>query len=121
MPLLHARWPDLQQRLPGPKTERWPDGERFIEALKHGSMTVEWYAPVGSDPQTPHAQDELYFVQSGRAIFDHEGEQKPVQAGDCLFVAAGKSHRFLDFSPDFGTWVVFWGPRGGEPDNQDTR
>lgn len=116
MPLLHARWPTLQQLLPGPKTDRWLEGERFVEAFRHGSMSVEWYAPIGTDPQSPHAQDELYFVQSGHAIFDHDGERRAVSAGDCLFVAAGVPHRFLDFSADFGTWVVFWGPHGGESD-----
>ena len=29
-------------------------------------------------------------------------------------VAAGAVHRFVDFSDDFQTWVVFWGPEGGE-------
>jgi hypothetical protein len=29
-------------------------------------------------------------------------------------VPAGKAHRFENFTPDFATWVVFWGPQGGE-------
>jgi len=35
-------------------------------------------------------------------------------AGDALFVAAHETHRFEDFTPDFGTWVMFYGPVGGE-------
>lgn len=35
-------------------------------------------------------------------------------AGDTLFVAAGVTHRFEQFSDDFVTWVVFYGPQGGE-------
>ena len=35
-------------------------------------------------------------------------------SGDVFFVAAGQDHRFTDFSHDFATWVVFWGPQGGE-------
>jgi len=31
-----------------------------------------------------------------------------------LFVPAGVEHRFEHFSEDFSTWVVFYGPRGGE-------
>lgn len=27
---------------------------------------------------------------------------------------AGAEHRFVEFTPDFATWVVFWGPPGGE-------
>jgi hypothetical protein len=31
-----------------------------------------------------------------------------------VFVAAGEHHRFVNFSGDFSTWVVFYGPEGGE-------
>ena len=34
-----------------------------------------------------------------------------------LFVPAGMEHRFEDLSEDFGTWVVFYGPAGGERDS----
>jgi mannose-6-phosphate isomerase-like protein (cupin superfamily) len=91
-----------------------PHDVRFVKAFSHGSMAVELYAPLGSDPQTPHDQDELYFVQTGQADFYLSGKTEPCQAGDCLFVPAGAEHRFLNFTPDFVTWVVFWGPQGGE-------
>jgi hypothetical protein len=29
-------------------------------------------------------------------------------------VAAGVQHRFEEFSDDFATWVIFYGPEGGE-------
>lgn len=110
----HASAAALLRRLPGPFTEKWPQGERFIAALANGSMSVELYAPRGADPQTPHAQDELYFVHSGAATFTLEGERMACAAGDALFVPAGAEHRFVDFSDDFATWVVFWGPQGRE-------
>jgi len=31
-----------------------------------------------------------------------------------LFVPAGVEHRFENFSDDFATWVIFYGPEGGE-------
>ncbi len=34
--------------------------------------------------------------------------------GDAFFVAAGVAHKFENFSSDFATWVVFYGPPGGE-------
>lgn len=34
--------------------------------------------------------------------------------GNLLFVAAGAEHRFEDFTGDFGAWVMFYGPEGGE-------
>ena len=109
-----ARACELLNRLPGPASTKWPHGERFTAALANGSMSVELYAPRGTDPQTPHTQDELYFVHAGHATFTLEGERITCAAGDALFVPAGAEHRFTDFSDNFATWVVFWGPQGGE-------
>jgi mannose-6-phosphate isomerase-like protein (cupin superfamily) len=105
---------ELLKRLPGPRTARWPKGERFVEAFAHGSLVVELYAPVETDPQTLHDRDEVYFVASGSGDFVVAGERSRFQAGDALFVAAGVEHRFENFSDDFTTWVVFYGPIGGE-------
>lgn len=105
---------ELLQRLPGPSSAKWPDGERFVQAMAHGSMSVELYAPRGYDPQTPHAQDELYFIHAGTGeliIGDHRHRFEP---GAAFFVSAGTAHRFENFSTDFAAWVVFWGPTGGE-------
>lgn len=90
-----------------------PD-RRFVEMIRHGSMSVEWYAPVGVDPQQPHERDELYVVMRGSGMFLVGGETQPFGPGDVLFVPAGAVHRFFDFTDDFGTWVVFYGPPGGE-------
>jgi mannose-6-phosphate isomerase-like protein (cupin superfamily) len=111
---MKANVADLLRRLPGKRSERWPEGERFVGAFAHGTMSVELYAPRGSDPQQPHAQDELYFIHAGTGHFVQAGERQAFAAGDCFFVAAGVPHRFEDFSADFAAWVVFWGPEGGE-------
>ena len=34
--------------------------------------------------------------------------------GDVLFVPAGVTHRFENFTADLTVWVVFYGPEGGE-------
>ncbi|MDX1711897.1 MAG: cupin domain-containing protein [Rhodovibrionaceae bacterium] len=95
----------------------WPvdPGERSARPLEHGTMHVHWYAPKGRDKQIPHDQDEIYIIAKGSGEFHREGERVSFQPGDVLFVAAGEDHRFENFSDDFATWVVFWGPRGGEP------
>ena len=82
--------------------------------LEHGSMQLGYYKPDGHDPQQPHAQDEIYIVQSGTGVFIEGGIRKPFEAGEALFVPAGTAHRFEDFSDDFAAWVVFYGPDGGE-------
>lgn len=104
----------LLNRLPLPANEKWREGVWHIKALKHGTMLLEVFAPRHRDYQTPHTQDELYFVMQGRGEFLLEDERIPFETGDALFVPAGKMHHFENFSDDFVTWVVFWGPPGGE-------
>ena len=66
------------------------------------------------DSQTPHAQDELYFIHSGSGTLRIGDEAHDLHPGTAFFVAAGVDHRFETFTEDFVTWVVFWGPKGGE-------
>ena len=89
-------------------------GRRSALLLEHGTLEVRYYAPRGTDPQQPHTRDELYVVASGRGWFVRGEERVPFEPGDALFVAAGVEHRFVDFTDDFGTWVLFYGPEGGE-------
>jgi mannose-6-phosphate isomerase-like protein (cupin superfamily) len=112
--MLKASVADLLQRLPGPRTANWPEGERFTEAFARGTLVVELYAPEAIDTQEPHKRDEVYFVISGAGEFVVAGERTHFAAGDALFAAAGVAHRFENFSTDFVTWVVFYGPEGGE-------
>lgn len=91
-----------------------PSGERFTRALAHGSMRVLLYAPRDFDDQTPHAQDELYFVVQGAGVFVLDEERIPFEPGDSLFVPARAEHRFETFSQDLMVWAVFYGPDGGE-------
>ncbi len=86
----------------------------FARVLGSGTMSVELYRPQAVDPQTPHEQDELYVVVAGSGIFFRDGERMPFGAGDVIFVPAGMEHRFESFTGDFETWVIFYGPPGGE-------
>jgi mannose-6-phosphate isomerase-like protein (cupin superfamily) len=105
---------DALARLPGPRTARWPEGERFVELLRRGDLTLEFYAPRGHDPQQPHDRDELYIVAGGAARFELEGQPpRDVRPGDVLLVPAHRAHRFVDIDEHFTTWVVFFGPVGG--------
>ncbi|MGH7485917.1 MAG: cupin domain-containing protein [bacterium] len=96
-----------------------PEGMRSAVLLHHGTMSLRFYQPRGTDLQTPHEQDEIYIVAAGRGcVVSGPSEQKldrrDFGPGDAIFVPAGHVHRFTDFSDDFGVWVVFWGPKGGE-------
>lgn len=84
------------------------------QLLTHGTMEVKYYAPRGTDRQTPHDKDELYIIISGHGRFHNGAAQADFGPGDVLFARAGVAHRFEDFDDDFATWVIFWGPKGGE-------
>ena len=100
------RW--ALDQLPGENGADW----RVL--FEHGSLEVEVYAPRGTDPQQPHSRDEIYVVISGHGWFRNGDERHPFKPGDLLFVPAAVEHRFEDFSEDFSTWVIFYGPEGGE-------
>ena len=89
-------------------------GQFFAKVMEHGSMSVEIYRPLKTDPQTPHRQDELYIIITGKGEFLNDGKRSSFAPGDVLFVPAGVEHRFENFSDDFATWVIFYGPDGGE-------
>jgi mannose-6-phosphate isomerase-like protein (cupin superfamily) len=61
----------------------------------------------GSDPQSPHAQDEIYHVLAGRARFTSGGEERAVAPGDVLFVPAQEEHRFHSVDERLSLLVVF--------------
>ncbi|MBM3567254.1 MAG: cupin domain-containing protein [Alphaproteobacteria bacterium] len=83
--------------------------------MRHGTMVLRYYAPKGGvDLQTPHEQDEVYIVASGTGWFVNGVNRVPFAPGDVLFAPAGAVHRFEEFTSDFATWVVFYGPKGGE-------
>lgn len=88
--------------------------KEFVTLLQRGSLEVELYIPDGEDKQSPHEKDELYVVISGTGTFVREGKPYSFGPHDVLFVPAGQEHRFVDFTADFKTWVVFYGPKGGE-------
>lgn len=91
-----------------------PAGRRSPLLFEHGSMQVRFYAPRGNDPQTPHEQDEIYVVWQGCGWFVNGESRTRFGPGDVLFVQAGTTHRFEEFSDDLELWVMFYGPRGGE-------
>ncbi len=99
---------ELLRQLPGPA------GQRFAVALERGSLSIELYAPRGSDPQQPHTRDEVYVVVSGRGEFVNGSERHAFAPGDLLFVPAGVEHRFEQFTDDLAVWVVLYGPEGGD-------
>jgi mannose-6-phosphate isomerase-like protein (cupin superfamily) len=89
-------------------------GALYTELLRHGTLSVEIYAPRGVDPQQPHARDEVYVVANGSGEFVCDGRRDRFGPGDFIFVPARMPHHFENFSDDLAVWVMFYGPEGGE-------
>ncbi len=102
--------------LPAAEAAATPNGPGRLSAriFTHGTFEARWYAPRGTDPQTPHTRDEAYVVVRGRGTFFCDGQRAPFGPGDMLWVPARAEHRFEDFSDDLSVWVIFYGPEGGE-------
>ena len=85
--------------------------QRYLEFLRESSLSVGLYVLLagGHDPQQPHAEDEVYYVIDGRAQITVGKEQRAVEAGSIIFVAAGVPHRFLDIQEKL-TVLVFFAP-----------
>lgn len=92
----------------------------YATIFRHGSLHVEIYKPQGADPQTKHLLDEVYVVISGTGFFVRDEKRQRFEPGEVIFVAAGEEHHFEKFSNDFATWVLFYGPEGGEPERRFT-
>lgn len=86
----------------------------FLNVFEHGTLSVEVYKPEKVDLQQPHSRDEVYLIISGSGEFLNDGVRCKIKTGDFLFVPAGIEHRFENFTDDFSTWVLFYGPEGGE-------
>ncbi len=69
--------------------DRAGGGARYSEFLRRATMSAGVYelAAGAPDPQSPHAEDEVYVVLSGRATIAVADETRPVGAGSVVFVA----------------------------------
>ncbi|MEU8549901.1 MULTISPECIES: cupin domain-containing protein [Actinomycetes] len=92
--------------------ERLANDGAYLQFLRERNMSVGLYAlDAGQmDPQTPHAQDEVYVVMSGRASITVGEETTQVGRGSVVYVPAGVTHRFHHVSEPLRVLVVFSPP-----------
>lgn len=83
--------------------------ELYLEFLRVPDLSMGLYVlPAGGvDPQEPHAEDEVYYVASGKATIEVDGEDRPVSIGSIVYVAAGVPHRFHTIEEDLVILVFF--------------
>jgi len=79
-----------------------------VPAIPGMSVHLVRFGP-GEDVQTPHRQDEVYYVIRGRAKMtygrtendpDRGGETVDVGPGSLIFISACTQHCFHDFEPN---------------------
>jgi mannose-6-phosphate isomerase-like protein (cupin superfamily) len=89
--------------------QRAKNGQLYREFLRVPAMSAGLYVlSAGSiDPQSPHHQDELYYVVRGRGRFRAAGEDTEISAGSLLFVAAEAEHKFYDIEEELSVLVFF--------------
>lgn len=66
-----------------------------------------WHLQDEADNQTPHQEDEAYFVIKGRGRITIAGQVYPLKAGDLIFVPRSTEHRFHDFEEGLDLLVIF--------------
>lgn len=91
--------------------ERARSGKPYLEFLRVPDMSagLYWLPAGGTDPQSPHTEDEVYYVVSGRAQIRVAGEDRLVQAGSVVYVAKNVQHRFHSIEEEL-TVLVFFAP-----------
>ncbi|AZQ72552.1 MULTISPECIES: cupin domain-containing protein [Streptomyces] len=99
-------------RLDELEQERVANDGAYLQFLRERNMSVGLYAldAGASDPQGPHAQDEVYVVVSGRASITVGTETTTVGRGSVVYVPAGTPHKFHHISEDLRVLVVFSPP-----------
>lgn len=96
------------------RARRLAERRPYLEFMRSADLSVGLYElPAGgADLQSPHTEDEAYYVIEGRAAILVGEETRPVGPGSVVFVAAGVVHRFFDIAEDLVILVVF-GPAEG--------
>ena len=81
----------------------------YLQFINEGTMSLGLYALAAgaTDMQSPHAEDEIYYVVSGRGAIVVAGERRPVRPGSIVFVAKEVEHSFVAIEEDLSLLVYF--------------
>lgn len=95
--------------------QRLRQGSEYLEFLRVPAMSAGVYvlAAGSTDRQTPHKQDELYYVVQGKARMRAGDHDQSVTRGSLIFVPAHIDHQFYDIEQDI-TVLVFFAPAEAE-------
>lgn len=93
-------------------TQQADSGRLYLEFMRSRALSVGVYVlPAdAADPQSPHAEDEVYYVVAGRGSITVDGESRALEPGSVVFVGAEVEHRFHDITEDLQLLVFFAPP-----------
>ena len=91
------------------ETARVASGRLYHEFISVPELSCGQYVleAGATDPQSPHTEDELYVVMSGRAKVTVGEDVRPIRAGSVVFVGAGVEHRFHEIEERLVLLVMF--------------
>jgi len=91
--------------------QRADTNKLYLEFLKVPDLSMGLYVlPAGgTDPQSPHTEDEVYYVVSGKAKIQVADENRSVQTGSIVYVAKNVEHKFHSIEEEL-TVIVFFAP-----------
>ena len=86
-----------------------PVSHNYVEFMRAPTMSAGLYVlqPGERDRQTPHDEDELYYVVAGRATIRVGNEDRRVVPGNAVFVRARVAHHFHSITEELRLLVVF--------------
>jgi mannose-6-phosphate isomerase-like protein (cupin superfamily) len=92
-------------------TQQKDSDKLYLEFLKVPDLSMGLYVlPAGGlDPQSPHTEDEVYYILSGRAKIKVADQDRDVQAGSIVYVAKNVEHRFHSIEEELKV-IVFFAP-----------
>ena len=81
----------------------------YREFLKVPALSCGVYhlAAGSKDMQSPHDEDEVYYVLSGKARMRLDEEERAVGPGSLLYVGATTEHSFFEIEEDMTLLVFF--------------
>ena len=82
---------------------------RYREFLRVPSMSAGLYvlSAGATDKQSPHQEDEIYYVVRGKAKMRLGREGRSISQGDVIFVEKTLEHRFFDIQEELVLLVIF--------------
>ena len=109
--MAEAKWQSF--KLPELIEKQLGSGHPYFEFLRVPALSCGIYTlPAGSDDlQSPHDEDEVYYVVAGRGRLRVGDAIQEVRVGSILYVEASSDHSFFEIDEDI-TLLVFFASGG---------